>query len=218
MKKVVLASLSLVGAINAEASGSNLLNLNEDKNNPNLADVYRIVNSNLTKFKKIEELSIDEISISKNLIVSGYVVDYFGPEEKLPQLNSLLNEKLDRIVRDHAIKNGISIEVATKEKNKFLMYMSTIHLTDGDDSIDFPADGDEFWHTFLMHTKDYQDFCNRHFGKFIHHIPGDPMIEKPSFEEAPEVIKILDRNYGVIGNRDAKSMCSTCDADWCRTK
>ncbi|UGY92258.1 glycine-rich domain-containing protein [Streptomyces gobiensis] len=31
---------------------------------------------------------------------------------------------------------------------------------------------DDFWHAFLLHTKAYQDFCERTFGTFVHHQPG----------------------------------------------
>lgn len=30
---------------------------------------------------------------------------------------------------------------------------------------------DLMWHTFLLFTKDYSDFCQRNFGFFIHHYP-----------------------------------------------
>lgn len=30
---------------------------------------------------------------------------------------------------------------------------------------------DEMWHTFLMYSKDYEDFCHQHFGKMIYHAP-----------------------------------------------
>ena len=30
---------------------------------------------------------------------------------------------------------------------------------------------DEMWHTFLLFTRAYQDFCERHFGFFLHHQP-----------------------------------------------
>ena len=33
---------------------------------------------------------------------------------------------------------------------------------------------DEGWHTFLLFTKDYQDFCQKYLGKFIHHRPSRP--------------------------------------------
>ncbi len=34
------------------------------------------------------------------------------------------------------------------------------------------------WHHFLLFTQDYQDFCEEHFGFFIHHNP------RPSKERA----------------------------------
>lgn len=30
---------------------------------------------------------------------------------------------------------------------------------------------DEMWHTFILFTKDYGDFCHEMFGHFIHHLP-----------------------------------------------
>lgn len=30
---------------------------------------------------------------------------------------------------------------------------------------------DEMWHTFLMYTREYHEFCLRSFGRFLHHAP-----------------------------------------------
>lgn len=30
---------------------------------------------------------------------------------------------------------------------------------------------DEMWHTFILFTRDYDEFCSRYFGRFIHHAP-----------------------------------------------
>ena len=30
---------------------------------------------------------------------------------------------------------------------------------------------DDAWHEFILHTRDYADYCMRRFGKFIHHVP-----------------------------------------------
>lgn len=30
---------------------------------------------------------------------------------------------------------------------------------------------DEAWHSFILHTREYADYCLRKFGKFIHHVP-----------------------------------------------
>ena len=33
---------------------------------------------------------------------------------------------------------------------------------------------DQMWHSFILHTRDYTDFCLRHFGFFLHHEPAAP--------------------------------------------
>jgi hypothetical protein len=30
---------------------------------------------------------------------------------------------------------------------------------------------DEMWHTFILFTKEYSEFCRSHFGHYIHHVP-----------------------------------------------
>jgi hypothetical protein len=33
---------------------------------------------------------------------------------------------------------------------------------------------DAGWHAFILHTRDYAEFCERVAGRFIHHRPADP--------------------------------------------
>ncbi len=42
---------------------------------------------------------------------------------------------------------------------------------------------DLMWHTFLLFTKDYSDFCQRHFGFFIHHYPMSREQKRLATEE-----------------------------------
>ncbi|MFE5296464.1 glycine-rich domain-containing protein [Streptomyces sp. NPDC056632] len=35
------------------------------------------------------------------------------------------------------------------------------------------------WHTFILHTVDYADFCQRIAGRFIHHVPTDDEGDVP---------------------------------------
>lgn len=34
---------------------------------------------------------------------------------------------------------------------------------------------DDAWHAFILHTRYYQDFCNKAFGRFLHHTPAEAM-------------------------------------------
>ena len=43
---------------------------------------------------------------------------------------------------------------------------------------------DEFWHTFILHTRSYARFCKLVFNKHLHHQPGDGSEEtKERFSE-----------------------------------
>jgi hypothetical protein len=33
---------------------------------------------------------------------------------------------------------------------------------------------DEMWHAFILHTRDYERFCRKYFGRVMHHEPGTP--------------------------------------------
>jgi len=44
---------------------------------------------------------------------------------------------------------------------------------------------DNMWHTFILFTKDYADFCNHYFENFIHHYPildGDAELPPEEYE------------------------------------
>lgn len=34
---------------------------------------------------------------------------------------------------------------------------------------------DDAWHAFILHTRVYQDFCTKAFGRFLHHTPAESM-------------------------------------------
>ena len=55
-----------------------------------------------------------------------------------------------------------------RELVRFLMMVA--HSGRGDYGMCGPVD--ELWHHFVLHTQLYQEFCERHAGKFLHHHPG----------------------------------------------
>jgi hypothetical protein len=63
---------------------------------------------------------------------------------------------------------------------------------------------DEMWHTFILITQDYADFCNNYFGEFIHHAPevGEEVqenvfVDKDLFEK--ELQLFLSYVYDYLG-------------------
>lgn len=59
---------------------------------------------------------------------------------------------------------------------------------------------DQMWHVFLLYTRDYADFCQRHFGEFLHHQPDlVPIFEKEGFKFETNLEKFLNYNFDLFG-------------------
>ena len=55
---------------------------------------------------------------------------------------------------------------------------------------------DEMWHTYILHTKEYFHFCEKFFGRYIHHTP---VVEKSkSIKPLQEVLQEKRRRYTKI--------------------
>ncbi|MBE9052732.1 hypothetical protein IQ243_20350 [Nostocales cyanobacterium LEGE 11386] len=65
---------------------------------------------------------------------------------------------------------------------------------------------DEMWHTFILFTKDYHDFCDRYFGYYVHHFPTPKSHYEQTireYEENPDFVmsrneKIFAAQYELI--------------------
>lgn len=47
------------------------------------------------------------------------------------------------------------------------------HLKSGRKYVSMPSQvADDLWHEFILYTKNYQEFCQQAFGRFLHHTPA----------------------------------------------
>lgn len=63
---------------------------------------------------------------------------------------------------------------------------------------------DEMWHTFILYTKEYVEFCNRFFSRYIHHAPTtnrekEEMTKLSKEERADIKKKQLELVYDLLG-------------------
>src|SRR5437870_4406630 len=72
-----------------------------------------------------------------------------------------------RYVQDHAasMNEADSLE---RELKRFLV----LRALNPDIPYGMTGKVDEFWHTFILFTRDYQRFCEEVAGTFLHHDPG----------------------------------------------
>jgi hypothetical protein len=60
------------------------------------------------------------------------------------------------------------------------------YLRSGGKPVSMPSQAaDELWHEFILHTRHYQDFCTKAFGRFLHHTPATVLSKR------------YDRNVGL---------------------
>jgi hypothetical protein len=95
-----------------------------------------------------------------------------------------------RIARDHHIRKRTA-ERRFVEMLKFLDVCAEVKET-----VSPPARVDDAWHCFVLFTRDYAAYCQKRFGRFIHHEPMEsknPLAYKRAYEEATERFGELDR-------------------------
>ncbi len=56
---------------------------------------------------------------------------------------------------------------------------------------------DDLWHVFILHTRDYIDFCHHFFGEYIHH-EVEPPGEEYQLNE-PDLEEFLSDAYDCLG-------------------
>jgi hypothetical protein len=88
-----------------------------------------------------------------------------------------------------------------------------------------PEPIDECWHHFILFTRDYASFCERHFGRFIHHLPksrddvadSDGGVLRRTLSAARATFgEPLSSNWGVnAANHDNCSGSTSCEEHQC---
>lgn len=67
-------------------------------------------------------------------------------------------------------------ELSLKERQlvaRALRQYFLAHLKSGRKFVSMPSQvADDLWHEFILYTRHYESFCNKAFGKFMHHTPA----------------------------------------------
>lgn len=139
----------------------------------------------------------------------------------LSQLLSYQNKNvLSRYSRDFP-NNQLSAEEALAELIKFF-WLSDLHekekVTNSDEALLFTCmmheemrEIDDMWHTFLLFTKEYQEFCWSYFGYFIHHAPFTEDNKRIVNERYPiELERFLSYLYDKLGQETVMKWFKAC--------
>lgn len=93
----------------------------------------------------------------------------------IKSLEQVLSYQNDALVASFAQKKRLGLaesEALFVELKKWLWFLSQRE----DDSAPFAVFSeqsilDDYWHEFILSTKEYHAFCDAHFGRYIHHTP-----------------------------------------------
>lgn len=109
-----------------------------------------------------------------------------------PSLEEVLSyenpDVVSRFAEDHHVSQADAEELFLETKRwLWLCAKRKIEIDNGAEAFRIPLFNeanaiDSMWHTFLLFTQDYADFCQRHFGFFIHHKPR-PLAERIQWRE-----------------------------------
>lgn len=129
---------------------------------------------------------------------------------KLPHLNRLMKYKNESVIERYMKEYGRSRKNANRnfsELMKFFWLFQRAKIKG--DRVQcgiYPSmlQIDEMWHTFLLFTKDYTNFCKDYFGCFIHHIPetSKNVINEETKEENLNIF--LSYAYDHLGEKTVR--------------
>lgn len=77
----------------------------------------------------------------------------------------------ERLVARIAKENDFTVELANSVVNEALVYMAASAASDA--PIGPSALVDIGWHAFILYTREYAEYCDNAYGKFLHHSPSD---------------------------------------------
>lgn len=88
---------------------------------------------------------------------------------------SLVSETLfERLATRLVSEEGCSPMFAVRVMDQALAFLGTCVVHQGEPLSPSRA-VDPGWHTFILHTRDYREFCQRMAGRFIDHVPTADM-------------------------------------------
>jgi len=81
----------------------------------------------------------------------------------------LPNGLFDRLRKHHPGLSQKDCQLVAHALRQFFL----THLKSGRRNVSMPSQVvDDLWHEFILYTKNYQAFCRRAFGRFLHHTPA----------------------------------------------
>lgn len=112
--------------------------------------------------------SIKTLSLPKDLAIKLHIDQL--TEKVIHGLPIIAHEDLTLIEERLLVDGALSANEIPEAISEYRKFMSLILITGGGLGM-ISRSVDEVWHTHILFTQDYFNFCERAFGRYVHHQP-----------------------------------------------
>ena len=110
----------------------------------------------------LEYSEMDALSLTSSL-----------PPSVPPKLAYALHYPMTEILSRYEEETGLSPDTCKEHEVELKRYLYLCSIYP-ERTLGMRGPVDELWHLFIIHTRQYHDFCNNLCGMYIHHSPTDP--------------------------------------------
>ena len=105
-------------------------------------------------------------------------VNYSKQDKKAKIIETAMSFPMDDLLRKYCTEHSLPIETGREHEREIKRFLA---LSVINSSTKYVMSGpmDELWHSFILFTKKYHDFCYLVAGHYIHHAPSIPS-DKPN--------------------------------------
>ena len=99
-------------------------------------------------------------------------------DKKAKIIETAMSFPMDDLLRKYCMEHSLPIETAHEHEREIKRFLA---LSVINSSTKYVMSGpmDELWHSFILFTKKYHEFCYLVAGHYIHHVPSVPS-DKPN--------------------------------------
>ena len=111
-------------------------------------------------------------------------------------IQKAMENPLTEVILRYQRDCGVSAETARLHEREFKRWL-ILTAENYPKNVEISLEVDNFWHTFLLFTREYEDYCNNVLGRFIHHIPAahEYLYEKDAMANLKTVAQRLVTLY-----------------------
>ena len=86
-------------------------------------------------------------------------------------ISKAMSFDMDHIIARYVEDEEVPTTVAEEHERELKRFLALCALNEGPEKYGMRGPVDHLWHTFIMFTKEYHQFCDAVGGRFIHHSP-----------------------------------------------